>query len=196
MSQNEPSDNDPSKSDIPQEPDTEEIPQPIKKVINQQTDVIDSLTKENISLRAEIKDIREAMPEMAKAGAAEMLKALGVNPDAQAQPQANTVQVNQSAPGQNTALMPGQLAIPNLDANTIQALGNLANVLKDLYDKFSGQNPDATTTLSFTNYKSFVKLQETIMQNLIQKAWRNVASEFNLKTLPQEAQTVIDHAIS
>lgn len=143
----------------------DEIPDHVKKIIDQQSGVIESTMKEVISLKTDMKDMRTGLGPLFEL--AETIKQAQQQEQPQ-QPQPNTQQ-NQGPPNASP--------LPNLDLNSIQALataaGNILQTLSPILQQVGiipSSNTEGITSLLLDNNKRFNKWVDLMVNKTLNKA--------------------------
>ena len=161
------------KDDIPtHEPKVltkEEIPDHVKKVIDQQSGVIESTMKEVISLKTDMKDMRTGLGPLFEL--AESIKQAQQQQQQQQQPQQAQPNTQQTQGSDNG------LPLPNLDLNTIQnlatAAGNILQTLSPILQQagiLPSSNTEGITSLLLDNNKRFNKWVDLLVNKTLNKA--------------------------
>lgn len=144
----------------------EEIPEHVKRIIDQQSNVLESNQREIISVKTDMQDLRTGLGPLLEL--AEQIKKAQQQEQTQ-QPTAQTAQQNQgSANG---------LPLQNFDLNTIQALASAAgNILQTLspllqqYGLIPSGNTEGLTSLLLDNNKRFNKWVDLLVNKTLNKA--------------------------
>lgn len=153
----------------------DEIPEHVKRVINEQSAKIEKVgqyyettVKEVISLKTDMKDMRTGLGPLFEL--AETIK--------QAQQQQQPQQPQQPQPNtQQTQGSPDGLPLPNIDLNSIQALATAAGNILQTLSPFLQQagiipsgNTEGITSLLLDNNKRFNKWVDLLVNKTLNKA--------------------------
>ncbi len=158
--------------------------------LEQQAKALDLTIKELTAMRHDIADI-------AAKSSIKLLQGLGIPID----DNGNPIQAQQPNAPATTTLINSSLESMNVSSiltpANLKALGELGQTVANIYTQFTNPNSTPTTELSFVNYKSFVKLQETIMQQLLAKSWKIAANEFGsaISQYSGPTQQILEHGI-